>query len=96
VTKGYFVLGTDTNVGKTYVATALVQHFVQLGLKTVGMKPIASGCELAPKGELANELVNEDLLALKTCSNVTVPLDLINPYRFEPLLHLILRPFKLA
>jgi dethiobiotin synthetase len=78
--KAYFVIGTDTNVGKTYVASALVQHFVQSGLKTVGMKPIASGCELNQQGEL----FNEDALALINVSNVSAPLDLINPYRFAP------------
>lgn len=80
MTTAYFVIGTDTNVGKTYVASALVQHFVQSGLKTVGMKPIASGCQLNQQGEL----INEDALALINASNVSVPLDLINPYRFAP------------
>lgn len=80
MTKAYFVIGTDTNVGKTYVASALVQHFVLLGLKTVGMKPIASGCELNQQGEL----INEDAAALISVSNVSAPLDLINPYRFLP------------
>ncbi|MDP1766337.1 MAG: dethiobiotin synthase [Methylotenera sp.] len=78
--QSYFIIGTDTNVGKTYVASALVQHFVTSGLKTVGMKPIASGCELNLKGEL----INEDVAALISASNVTAPLDLINPYRFAP------------
>ena len=43
----YFVIGTDTDVGKTYIASALLKHFVQLGFKAVGMKPIASGCEVS-------------------------------------------------
>jgi dethiobiotin synthetase len=78
--QAYFVIGTDTNVGKTYVASALVQHFVQSGLKTVGMKPVASGCEFNQQGEL----INEDAQALINVSNVKAPLDLINPYRFKP------------
>jgi len=80
MTQAYFVIGTDTNVGKTYVASALVQHFVQSGLKTVGMKPVASGCELNQQGEL----INEDVQALINVSNVKASLDLINPYRFKP------------
>lgn len=78
--QSYFVIGTDTNVGKTYVASALVTHFANAGLKTVGMKPVASGCELND----CNELVNEDVTALIKVSNVSAPLDLINPYRFLP------------
>ena len=80
MSQAYFIVGTDTNVGKTYVASALVQHFASSGLKTIGMKPIASGCELNEK----NELINEDVTALSNASNVTVPLNLINPYRFAP------------
>ncbi|HEY0842603.1 dethiobiotin synthase [Methylotenera sp.] len=76
----YFITGTDTNVGKTYIASALVKHFVRAGYQAVGMKPIASGCNLTPDGEL----LNDDVLALRAASNVSAPLDLINPYRFAP------------
>ena len=76
----YFIIGTDTNVGKTYIASALIKHFVRTGYRTVGMKPIASGCNLTPDGEL----LNDDVLALNAASNVAAPLDLINPYRFAP------------
>jgi len=80
MTQSYFVIGTDTNVGKTYVASAFVKHFTAQGLKTVGMKPVASGCELNVK----NELINEDVTALISASNITADLDLINPYHFAP------------
>ncbi len=78
--QSYFVIGTDTNVGKTYVASALVKHFAAQGLKTVGMKPVASGCELNEK----SELINEDVTALISASNINADLGLINPYRFVP------------
>ena len=80
MSKSYFVIGTDTNVGKTYIASGLVQHFVQAGYTTSVMKPIASGCEANQQGELLNEDVNN----LRNASNVQAPLDLINPYRFLP------------
>jgi len=76
----YFILGTDTNVGKTYIASALIKHFVRAGYQTVGMKPLASGCNATPDGEL----MNDDVLALSAASNVRAPLELINPYRFAP------------
>ena len=78
--QSYFVLGTDTHVGKTYIASALVKHFVAQDLKTIGMKPIASGCEVNEK----NELINQDVTALVSESNVSADLDLINPFRFAP------------
>lgn len=80
MTQSYLILGTDTNVGKTYVAGSLLKHFVQLGLKAVGMKPIASGCELNAMGGF----VNEDVQVLQKAGNVKASLDLINPYRFVP------------
>lgn len=80
MTKAYFVIGTDTDAGKTYIATTLVKHFVQLGLQTVGMKPVASGCKINPYGELENE----DALALSQASNVIAPANQTNPYRFAP------------
>ncbi|MDD2832681.1 MAG: dethiobiotin synthase [Methylotenera sp.] len=80
MTQSYFIVGTDTNVGKTYVASALIQHFVDAGYRTIGMKPIASGCEQDAHGTL----MNEDVLALSAVSNVQAPLDLINSYRFAP------------
>ena len=78
----YFVIGTDTDVGKTYIATALVRHFAQLGFKTVGMKPVASGCEVSLDGD--SQIVNADIIALVHAGNVNAPLNLISPYRFFP------------
>lgn len=78
--QSYFIIGTDTNVGKTYVASALVRHFAKAGYQTIGMKPIASGCEQTLDGDL----LNDDVLALSTASNVVAPLDMTNPYRFSP------------
>jgi dethiobiotin synthetase len=80
----YFVIGTDTNVGKTYIASALIQHFVKAGLKTVGMKPVASGCTSSQQNGWQGELVNDDVITLSKASNLTATLDLINPYRFAP------------
>ncbi|WP_036300184.1 dethiobiotin synthase [Methylotenera sp. L2L1] len=78
--QSYFIIGTDTNVGKTYVASALVKHFATKGHQAIGMKPIASGCTLTADGDL----LNDDVLTLSAASNVVAPLDLINPYRFTP------------
>jgi dethiobiotin synthetase len=82
--QSYFVIGTDTNVGKTYIASALIRHFVHAGNKTVGMKPIASGCEISQHGIWQGQLLNEDALALHEASNIKPALNLINPYRFAP------------
>lgn len=80
IAQSYFVVGTDTNVGKTYVSARLIQHFAAQNIKTIGMKPVASGCELTEN----NALINEDVSILTKYSNIYASLDLINPYRFEP------------
>ena len=76
---GIFVTGTDTGVGKTRVATALLRAFARRGLRAVGMKPVAAGCK-----RIDGVLVSEDVAALAAASNVNLPVDLINPYRFQP------------
>ena len=77
--RGIFITGTDTGVGKTVVATALVRGLVARGLQVAVMKPVASGSERTPAG-----LRNEDALALMAASNVPAPYERINPYCFEP------------
>lgn len=77
----YFVTGTDTEIGKTLVSTALLHSFVQRGLKSIGMKPVASGAFLQ-KGVWCNE----DVIALHKAGNVMLPdelLGLANPYLFK-------------
>ncbi|MDQ3369139.1 MAG: dethiobiotin synthase [Myxococcota bacterium] len=42
--KGWFVTGTGTGVGKTYVASALVRRARDRGQRVFGFKPIETGC----------------------------------------------------
>lgn len=76
--KGYFITGTDTNVGKTWATLALLRYFKNLGKSVVGMKPVASGC-LIDKGNL----FNEDALLIQAHASIKADYDLINPYAFE-------------
>lgn len=77
--KTWFITGTDTEIGKTFVAAALVRHLVAGGQRVAGLKPVASGCERSPQG-----LRNEDALALMAAANVPLAYDQVNPYAFEP------------
>jgi len=77
--RGFFVTGTDTGVGKTLAATALLHAFGARGLATAGMKPVASGAHATTEG-----LRNDDALALAAAASVTLPYDVVNPYCFEP------------
>ncbi len=47
MTLGWFVTGTDTGIGKTTVSCLLLQSlFHRAGLKSLGMKPVATGAVL--------------------------------------------------
>lgn len=68
---GYFITGTDTGVGKTLIACALLHAFARSGKSAVGMKPVAAGCD-------AQQC--EDVAALRAASSVDAPHEWINPY----------------
>jgi dethiobiotin synthetase len=74
-TRGVFITGTDTEVGKTFVATALVRSLVAAGYRTGVMKPVAAGAESTPEGPR-----NGDALALMAAANVPAPYHQVNPY----------------
>lgn len=75
--RGLFIAGTDTGVGKSLVAGALIRTLVQRGQRVAGMKPIAAGADETPDG-----LRNDDALALRAASNIDAEYSLINPYCF--------------
>jgi dethiobiotin synthetase len=72
VTLGYFVTGTDTEVGKTLVSCALLLHLRKQHARVVGMKPVAAGT--TPDGD------NEDAQALRAAGSIRVARELDNPY----------------
>lgn len=75
----YFIAGTDTDAGKTLVASGLLCKAKQEGLTTVGLKPIAAGCQQTPEG-----LRNDDALSLIEQSTEKLPYEQVNPIAFEP------------
>ncbi len=76
--KGIFVTGTDTGVGKTFVATGFIRAMKERGINVCPMKPVESGCRVS-KGEL----VPADAMALLKVSGVNESVDMINPYRMK-------------
>ena len=72
-----YVTGTDTGIGKTRASCALLRSFALAGKRAIGMKPVASGCEVTAHG-----LRNDDALQLIAAGNVTAPYADINPYAF--------------
>jgi len=79
MSNGYFITGTDTNVGKTWVSLGIIEALKQQGKNVGVMKPVSAGCEQTAAG-----LRNEDAVQLQQHSNIELDYDLINPYAFEP------------
>ncbi|WP_102796844.1 dethiobiotin synthase [Bowmanella denitrificans] len=76
----FFVTGTDTEVGKTFVSQAILHQLKDRRLQTVAFKPVASGCEFTADG-----LRNSDAIALQQAASIAVPYELVNPVAFaEP------------
>lgn len=77
--RGLFITGTDTGVGKTWIAAALLRALVRAGWRAAGMKPVSAGF-------VASSRMNADVRALCAAANVDAPLAHRNPYAFaEPI-----------
>ncbi len=79
VARGVFVAGTDTGVGKTLIACALLRGFAARGLRVVAMKPVAAGA-VRRRGVWQHD----DVVQLRAAANVDAPLAAVNPYCFAP------------
>ncbi len=76
---GWFVTGTDTEIGKTLVAAGLLHALAERGIRAAGMKPVASGCRRTAAG-----LRNDDAETLLRASGVEAAYEVVNPFAFEP------------
>lgn len=69
----WFITGTDTGVGKTFVTCALLHALrTQGNMRAVGMKPVAAGLEADGS--------NDDVERLRAASSIAAPYAAINPY----------------
>ena len=75
----YFVTGTDTGVGKTFITSALLRAARARGLTCVGYKPIAAGATLRN-----GALQNEDALELIAAAQSEHDYADINPVVLRP------------
>jgi dethiobiotin synthetase len=71
----YFVTGTDTEVGKTLISSALLQVLSHRGLRTAGMKPVAAGAVMRD-----GAWHNDDVDQLAAASSLALPQALTTPY----------------
>ena len=72
----WFVTGTDTEVGKTFISCALLRVLRTAGKDAIGMKPVAAGTDAAGR--------NDDVEALLAAAGRPAARELVNPYLFAP------------
>ena len=71
----FFITGTDTEIGKTFVTCTLLHAVRATGLTALGMKPVAAGAEM-----LKGEFINEDAARLRAAGSFDPGLALLNPF----------------
>jgi dethiobiotin synthetase len=76
--QGIFITGTDTAVGKTYVACGVITATRDRGIRVGAYKPVVSGCTAGPDGP-----VWDDLVRLQVALGGDVPIERIGPQRFR-------------
>lgn len=82
---GIFITGTDTGVGKTYVACGIASALRDRGVNVGVMKPAETGCR-----RRSGDLIPGDSMRLMKAAGVKDPVSLVNPYRFrKPLAPLV-------
>jgi dethiobiotin synthetase len=76
---GYFVTGSDTDIGKTYIACEIVRQLRRRGIGIETRKPAESGCVLS----VAGDLLTHDAAALQQANEHHESIERIAPYRFR-------------
>jgi len=76
--RAYFITGTDTGVGKTLVAVSLLRLAREQGMSTLGLKPVAAGCEL-----IDGQWINDDARLLLEASSISVDYPAVNPIALQ-------------
>jgi len=78
---GFFITGTDTGIGKTYVARLLLEGLAAAQQTVTYMKPVQTGCTRGAGGNL--EAPDFDYV-MKNGAHMSAEMDDHVPYRFEP------------
>ncbi len=73
--KGFFVTGTDTGVGKTWMTATLMHALAARGYRVAGIKPLACGGHNTTEGWR-----HEDAELLMQHASVVLPYEIVNPY----------------
>lgn len=74
----FFITGTDTDAGKTFVSVLLLEALKQKGYSTLALKPIAAGCEM-----IDGQWQNDDAIKLRTAMTANLSYQQVNPIALQ-------------
>lgn len=74
----FFITGTDTDIGKTFIAIGLINFIKKNGNSVIGMKPISAGLE-----NLNGNIMNADVMDLMQANSIKFNKEVLNPYAFK-------------
>ncbi|MDG2036303.1 MAG: dethiobiotin synthase [Pseudomonadales bacterium] len=75
--KRIFITGTDTDAGKTVVATQLLRALAFAGYRTAALKPLAAGVD-----NTLSDPRNSDAVQLQAAATEAQTYEVVNPYLF--------------
>jgi dethiobiotin synthetase len=78
MSRGIFITGTDTGVGKTVVAAGIVRALRRKGVRVGAMKPVETGCS-----DESGTLIAHDGIFLRDTAGMDDPVELVAPVRFS-------------
>ncbi len=76
--KGFFITGTDTEIGKTLITSLLTFGLQRQGINCCPVKPVATGGV-----QVEDQLVSEDVLTYKTLTGIDEPEGVLNPVCYK-------------
>ena len=76
--KGYFITGTDTEIGKTLVSVLVMQKLKSVFSTVLGFKPVVAGLS-----EIDGSLRNEDVVVLQKFGSIPTSEKEVCPYRLR-------------
>jgi len=76
---GYFITGSDTDVGKTYIGCQIIAQLRRLDIDLETRKPAESGCREGAHGDL----LTHDAAALQQANGMCESIARINPFRYR-------------
>lgn len=76
--KIFSIVGTDTEIGKTYATVEILNYLNNNNHKAIALKPIAAGLD-----NINGKLINEDVYRISSANHSYIPNEIISPLQLK-------------